>query len=562
MSLSQKNRWREWLILLAGLAFFILLSQSLRFRIDFTEEKRYSLSPATEEVLSQITEPLHVDILLVGDDLPGGMRRLQKSLEETIRTFDSYSPERITFSYLDPLQVPQEEQEELILDLSEYGINPTNLFVNQNSGQQSQLIFPGFLLSDSEYETGALILKGEQGMTQDQILNQSIENLEFEFSHAIQKLIDPAANSLAMIVGHGELAEDEGYGLVEALDGNNELFKVPLEQAQRAEDLMNFRVIFVQGPRESYSERELYLLDQYVMRGGNLVVSMDGVAVDISEAGGEGTLAMPVDLGLDNLLFRYGVRVNKDLIQDLNFGYYPVMAGNFGDQDQMVPLPWPFFVQAGRMQDHPVTKGLDVISFRFVSSIDTVKADGVQKTPLIFSSDFTRTLPAPVRVAFSDMDQPPEVSRFGEKNLPLAYLLEGEFTSLFKNRFVPEGFDTNEFKESGSGKVVVIGDGEVFQSRRSFVDGAPLTLGEDPFNQITLANRLFLRNLVQYLVDPEGIIVSRTRSFKIRPLNKVKVAEQKVFWQSINVLGPVLILVVLGLLITYARKSRYSKKSV
>lgn len=551
---------KPWLILIGGLVIFVLLALFARFRIDLSEEKRYSLHPATQQVLLGITEPLHVEILLVGENLPGGMRRLQKSIEETVRTFNAYSPEKITFSYFDPLSLPKEEQEEFIITLNDYGINPTNLFVSQNSGQQATMIFPGFLVMNEEFETGALVLKGERGMSPDQILNQSIENLEFEMSNAIRKLISPASTSIAMIIGHGEMSEDEGFGLVEALDGEFELFKVPLDQAKSVVDLKNFSLIFIQGPRDLYSEREVYLLDQYVMNGGNLVVLIDGVAVDIENAGGEGTLAMPVDSGLENLLFRYGIRVNKDLIQDMNFGYFPVMAGNFGNQEQMVPLPWPFYIQAGRMQSHPITKGLDVINYRFVSSLDTVKADGVKKTPLIFSSDYSRILSAPVRVAFSDMEKQPEAEEYGLKNLPMAYLLEGEFTSLFKNRFIPEGFAKAEFKESGNGKVMVFGDGDVFQSQTNLQDGSPLALGEDPFSQTIFANKLLLRNLVQYLSDPEGIIASRTRTFQIRPLNKVKVAQQKVFWQTVNVLAPVVVLMIFGAMVWGIRKNKFSKK--
>jgi gliding-associated putative ABC transporter substrate-binding component GldG len=391
-------------------------------------------------------------------------------------------------------------------------------------------------------------------------LNQSIENLEFELSNAIKKLISPGTNSIAMLIGHGEMSEDEGFGMVEALDGEFELFKVPLEQAKTVGDLQNFRLIFIQGPKELFTEREIYLLDQYVMGGGNLVVLLDGVAVDVSQAGGEGTFAMPVDSGLDDLLFKYGIRVNKDLIQDLNFGYFPVMAGNFGNQEQLVPLPWPFYVQASRMQAHPVTKGLDVISYRFVSSLDTVKASGVKKTPLIFSSDFSKRLSAPVRVAFQDSENQPVVEEFPLKNLPLAYLLEGEFTSLFKNRFIPDGFAKEKFKDSGNGKVVVFGDGEVFQGQTNLQDGSPLMLGEDPFSQVIFANKVLLRNLVQYLSDPDGIIASRTRIFQIRPLNKVKVSQERVFWQILNVLSPVVILIILGLLVLGVRKHRFSKK--
>lgn len=560
MKKSGIHTLKPWLILFGGLLVFAILAQVLRFRIDLTEEKRYSLHPATEKVLSQLTEPIHVDILLVDDNLPGGMRRLQKSIEETVRTFNSYSPEKITFSYFNPLEVEESEQEEFIRTLVGYGINPTNVYVNQNAGQQSTLVFPGILVSNEEFETGALILKGEKGMGPDQILNQSIENLEFELSNAINKLVNPEASAIAMIMGHGEMSEDEGYGLVEALDGEFELFKVPLEQAKTPSDLTNFKVIFIEGPRDIYTDREVYLLDQYVMNGGNLVVMVDGVAVDISEAGGEGTIAMSVDTGLENLLFKYGVRVNKDLIQDLNFGYFPVMAGNFGNQDQMVPLPWPFYIQAGIMQSHPITKGLDVVYYRFASSLDTVMAEGVKKTPLIFSSNNSRVLTAPVRVAFSDIEQEPPVEAFSSKRLPLAYLLEGEFTSLFKNRFLPEGFAKADFKESGNGKVVVFGDGDVFQSQRNIQDGSPLPLGEDPFSQVTFANKLLLRNLVKYLADPEGIISSRTRTFQIRPLNKVKIAQQKTFWQVVNVISPVVILLVVGVLVWWIRSRKFSKK--
>ncbi|WPR75469.1 gliding motility-associated ABC transporter substrate-binding protein GldG [Algoriphagus sp. NG3] len=560
MKSSATHIVKPWVFLFGGVLLFVLLGQFLRFRVDLTEEKRFSLHPATEEVLSQVSDPLHVDILLVGNNLPGGMRRLQKSIEETIRTFNAYSPEKITFSYFDPMSIEAGEQEEFILSLNQYGINPTNLSVNQLTGLQTQLIFPGILVSNEEYETGALILKGERGMSPDQILNQSIENLEFELSNAIRKLLSPESSAIAMLIGHGEMGADEGFGMVEALDGEFELFKVPLEQAKKPEDLAHFALVFIQGPKGSYTEREIYLLDQYVMNGGSLVVLLDGVAADIENAGGEGTLAMPFESGLDNLLFRFGIRVNKDLIQDLNFGYLPVMGGNFGDQQQMVPLPWPFYINAGRMQAHPITKGLDVVNFRFVSSLDTVMAAGVVKTPLIFSSDYSRILSAPVRVAFSDMEQEPDVKLYGMKNLPLAYLLEGEFTSLYKNRFLPDGFAKADFKESGKGKVVVIGDGEVFQAQSNLENGAPLPLGEDPFSQTTYANRLFLQNLAQYLAEPEGIIASRTRSLQIRPLNKVKVVQQKTYWQTVNVLAPVVILLVFGGIIGAIRKNSYSKK--
>ena len=546
--------------LLLSILVLVGLAQTIRFRIDLTEEKRYSLHPSTLKLLEGIDRPLHVDILLTGEQLPGGMRRLQKSIEETVRTFNAYSAENITVSYFDPLEVTDSLKEEFIYTLADYGIRPTNLFVNQATGQQEQLIFPGILVSDDTYETGALILKGERGMSAEQTLNASIENLEFELAQAIQKLLYPEKTALAMIIGHGELAEDDGFGMVEALTGRYELFKVPLEQAKKVEDLSSFASIFILGPDTTYSERELFLLDQYVMGGGNLIVAAEGVSMDLGQLAGEGALALPQENSLDRLLFRYGIRVNKDLIQDLNFGVIPVMGGNFGNQEQLVPLPWPYHFQAGRMYPHPITKGLDQVNFRYASSLDTVKADGVKKTPLLFTSERSRIMPLPQLLSLTTFQEPPLESEFGLQNLPLAYLLEGEFTSLFKNRFVPEEFAGNSIKTNGNGKVIVLGDASLFQSQLNPANQEPLPLGEDPLAQTTYANKQFLENLVQYLTDPEGIIATRTKVLQIRPLDKVKVAEEKSMWQLINLGVPVLLLGLMGGLIGLLRVKRFSRR--
>ena len=546
--------------LLLGILVLVGLALTVRFRIDLTEEKRYSLHPSTLQLLEGIDRPLHVDILLTGEQLPGGMRRLQKSIEETVRTFNAYSAENITVSYFDPLEVTDSLKEEFIYTLADYGIRPTNLFVNKATGQQEQLIFPGILVSDDTYETGALILKGERGMSAEQTLNASIENLEFEIAQAIQKLLYPQKTALAMIIGHGELAEDDGFGMVEALNGRYELFKVPMEQAKKVEDLSSFAAVFILGPDSTFSDRELFLLDQYVMGGGNLVIAAEGANLDLSQLAGEGALALPQENSLDRLLFRYGIRVNKDLIQDLNFGVIPVMGGNFGNQEQLVPLPWPYHFQAGRMYPHPITKGLDQVNFRYSSSLDTVKSDGVKKTPLVFSSDRSRILPLPHLISLTAFQEAPLESEFALQNLPLAYLLEGEFTSLFKNRFVPEEFAGESVKNSGKGKVLVLGDASVFQSQINLSDQEPLPLGEDPMAQNTYANKQFLENILQYLTDPEGIIATRTKVLQIRPLNKVKVAEEKQMWQLINLGIPVLFLGLMGGLIGLLRVKRFSRK--
>ncbi|WP_162417895.1 gliding motility-associated ABC transporter substrate-binding protein GldG [Cyclobacterium roseum] len=552
-----------------GILFLILLWLGLwglgswwQFRMDLTEEGRYSLSDATRDVLANMDGPLEVEILLDGD-LPAGMKRFQKGIEETLTTFQNYSNEEITIRYQDPLKMDSESREAFILDLAAYGINPTNLYSTQNGAQTSRMIFPGIVLRSQDYELGVLLLKGEMGMRPDEILNLSIENLEFEISQALQRLYTKNKKAVGIIIGQGEMAEDNGFGMVEALNEDYEVYKVPFDQAEEVADLLTFETLLVAGPQEAYEEREQYLLDQYLMHGGNLVFFVDQMAVNLEEAAGEGTVAMPFDTGLDGLLFRYGIRINRDLIQDLTFGYHPVVSGDFGNQSQLVPLPWPFYVQAGKMANHPITKGLDQVQFRFVSTMDTVKAEGVTKTPLIFSSNFSKKLSAPVRVAFEDMAGEPEVESFTSGNLPLVYLLEGNFTSYFKNRFVPDEFDASSFiPEGNAGRVLVAGDADLVKSWVDPSEKEPLPLGMSPFAENQTANREFLQNAVNFLVDPEGIMATKRKQFQIRPLNKVKVNRQKSVWQVINIAFPVLLVLLIGWVQYFFKKRKYERKHV
>lgn len=557
MNRNHRKSLTEILVLLFIIGVLFVLESFFPFRIDLTEGKRYSLHPATRQLLQELEEPIEVEILLTGN-LPGGMRRLQKSIEETLQTFNAYSRYKINYYFLDPLSLNGEEQQDYIVSLAEYGINPTNLFASQGGGQTSKMIFPGVVLRNEEFEIGTLILKGERGMSPDEILNLSIENLEFEISNALKRLITQQKPGVGMIIGHGEMDEDEGFGLVEALVEDYEVFKIPMDQAETVEDLLTFEALIIAGPKQAYSDRERYLLDQYLMNGGNLLFFVDQLAVDLEAAGGAGTVAMPFDTGLDELLFRYGIRINKDFIQDLSFGYHPVVAGEFGNQSQVVPLPWPFYVRAGRMANHPISKGLDQLQFKFVSTLDTIKADGVVKTPLVFSSNYTRKSDAPVRVAFEDMSQEPNIELFQLKNIPLVYLLEGNFTSYYKNRFLPEGFDKASFLESGDkGRIVVAGDGDLVKSHLDKVSGDPLPLGEDPFAESLMANRVFIQNAVNYLTEPDGLISSRTKQYKIRPLNGIKIQEEKTFWYLINILLPVVLIVLFGMLKGYGRRKKF-----
>src|SRR5690606_31548438 len=245
------------LLVIVSLSVLYGLESIFPFRIDLTEEKRYSLHPATAKLLSELEEPIEVEILLTGN-LPGGMRRLRKSIEETLRTFNAYSTVRIDYYYFDPLSLEGKERDEYIQALADFDINPTDLFASQNGAQISRRIFPGVVVRNEEYEVGALLLKGERGMSPAEILNLSVEDLEFELSQDIKGLGVQDEQAIGIIIEHGDLEEDDGVGLVEALVEDYEVYKVPMDQAKTVDDLLTFDALIIPGPKQPYTERERY----------------------------------------------------------------------------------------------------------------------------------------------------------------------------------------------------------------------------------------------------------------------------------------------------------------
>jgi len=259
------------------------------------------------------------------------------------------------------------------------------------------------------------------------------------------------------------------------------------------------------------------------------------------------------------MLFRYGVRINENLIQDLNSGQYPVIAGNIGDQPQISLLPWPFFPVANMFGEHSIVRNMDAIYAKFVSNIDTVKAEGIQKTPLIYSSQYSRVMSSPVLVSFNDVQQNLDPQLFVDGPQPIAYLLEGKFSSVYKNRIPPKGINTQYFKETGfSSKIIVCADGDILRNEINIQTEQPLDLGFDQFTKTTYANKDFIMNSLEYLIDDNGIINARNKEIQIRPLDKIKIAEERSWWQAFNLLLPVVLLIIFGYIKFYLRRKRFA----
>jgi len=358
------------------------------------------------------------------------------------------------------------------------------------------------------------------------------------------------------VKGHGELDSLEIASFHNALLEQHDVFNVNLSSTSAIED---YDALVIAKPRSGFSEVEKYKLDQYLMNGGKLLLLLDRLDAVMDSASRENYFAFPYDLRLDDQLFKYGVRINPDLIQDRNASKYPIVTSVVNNRPQIMQMDWLFFPVVNQYADHPITRNLDATLTKFVSSIDTVKAPGIRKTPLLFSSNYSRKVVAPVKVSVSDLRKNVRPDALSESRIPLAYLLEGEFTSLFKNRFAPEGIDSKSFKEkSKPAKIIVVADGDVVRNDVNPRNGQPQQLGFDPLTQYTFANEDLLRNMISYLTDENGLITARNKEVKIRPLDKDKIRNNRAYWQTVNLVLPLLVVAGLGLLITYSRKRKYS----
>ncbi|SNT25066.1 gliding-associated putative ABC transporter substrate-binding component GldG [Ekhidna lutea] len=534
------------------------LADRYRVQFDLTEEKRYTISDATKRLLQSLDEEVYFEVYLDGD-LPSNFERFQKSIGEMLDQFAVESNNRVQYKFTDPAQATNlQARNQFYQSLIDKGVQVTNLnYKNADGDKMEKLIFPGALVSKGIREVPANLLKGNSAAGPEGMLNQSIEGLEYELATAITQLIDGGTKKIAYITGHGSPDSLDIAGFRRTVLSKFDLFNVSL--AGRNE-LSGYDAVIIGKPTQPFTEKEKYLVDQYLMRGGNLIFFIDALSVNMDSASGEGTVAIPYETNLTDQLFRYGVRVNQNYVLDVNSGQFPVVAGNMGNQPQIQMIPWPFFPVLTNFSKHPSVRNLDAILGRFVSEIDTVKAEGISKTPLINTSQYTKLLGPPVRVAFNDLRDELRPEKFTDGPKTVGYLLEGSFTSLYANRLVPKGMNKGSFIERGEpGKVIVIGDGDIIRNDLDPETGEPLGLGVEPFTKTTYANEEFILNILDYMVDESGLIETRSREVKIRPLDRVKVTEQRTKWQLINLVVPVILILIIGVAKWYMRKQKYSK---
>jgi len=548
--------WNDILRLLIGFTTVIIvnqLSDFTFFRFDLTEEKRFTISEPTRETLRNLDDVIYLDIYLAGD-LPAGFKRMQKSVLETLEEFAVYSDNRIQYSLVDPYaETDQQTVAARFQALAEKGVTPTDVFINQEGNSQQRRILPGVLMTYAGIEKGVNLLKGNVTADPEVRLNQSIEGIEYELISAIREMSAMEKSAIGFVTGHGELSGNNNIALRSALNEKYLLNEVRLDQPVRG-----ISTLIIAKPNQPFTNIEKYHLDQFIVKGGNVVWMLQGVNVELDSIR-EGTVAFPSENGLDDLLFRYGVRINSDLIQDVISGSIPIVVGQAGEAPQVRPLPWPYYPILNNFADHPITRNMDAVQLRFASTIDTVRAEGIRKTPLLFTSGYSRTLNAPVLISLESLRKNADPDKFTQANIPVGYLLEGSFTSAYSNRLLPEGIDKESYIERGkSSKMVVFSDADLGRNELDPRTGNPLPLGRDPFAEHQFANLDLILNSISYLTDQNQLILARNRQIAIRPLDKVKVAEERLFWQVLNIAAPLILLLIAGLGLQWIRRKRFA----
>lgn len=574
----RKNRERSLIQLFVGIAaiFLInLIASQIYLRFDLTEEKRYTLSDATVQMLEELDDYAYFKVYLEGD-FPAGFKKLRNETRDMLEEFKAYSP-FIEYTFINPSGiVDNEKRERLIQELIEKGLQPTNLHVNKKEGSSRILIFPGLILEYKGYEVPVELLNAQMGVSPERVLNNSIETLEFNLASALLKMLDGRKPTVAFLDGHGELkgayladiakSLSEVYLLGSLRIGGqmSSLFAVDTAKKQILGQPIIDALIIAQ-PTKPFSEADKYVIDQYVMYGGKVFWLIDPVAANMdSLQRSSQTIALKNELNLEDQLFRYGVRLNSHLLLDLNARSIPIITGMIGNQPQQELLPWLYFPVLIPQSQHPIVRNLNTIMTEFPSTLDTVAVDNVKKTILLQSSLYSRLVSTPALIDLALLEEQPDAANYQAPPQPIVVLLEGKFKSLFANRIPPALNDVFSLppvkNESEKTSMLVSADGDIIKNQLHYNQHYPLPLGFDQFTRQTYGNKDFIINAMNYLTQENGLINIRSREITLRMLDKNKVEQNLLFIQVLNVFLPLVLILLLGILLGYIRKVKYTVK--
>lgn len=560
------------------LVFANVISSYLFRRFDLTSEKRYTLSESTKEVLKGLDDQVLFRVYLEGDDLPAEYRRFRNDIKNMLDQFRAYSS-NVEYEFINPNAFKTEEEKmQLYQTLVKKGLVPIPIATEEEGVQKQQVVYPAMEVTYKGRETALQLQSaGLSSRSTEEVINTSVENLEYNFVTALHRLTRPVQARVGFLTGHNELDKIDIYDIQMSLVDDYKVENVYLNQninaltgrIQNVSDSSvtvsnKYDVLVVPKPLETFSNKDLYVIDQFVMYGGKILWLVDALDADLdSLQGKEQTFATRLPTNLEEMFFNYGVRINPDLLMDYRCRGIPMM----GNDNRMQLVPWYYFPTLVPNSDHPIVRNLDVLKTDFISSIDLID-NNIKKTVLLTTSDHVHIKNAPVNVQLADARIPVNEQLFNRSNLPVAVLLEGSFQSLFRNRLATAFMELSEIGYKSEcekpTQMIVVSDGDIIRNGvQSSEQGLyPLPLGYDKYTDVMFANKTFILNAINFLAGDEAMIDARPRNIAIRRLDVAKVKSQRGYYQFANIVYPVVLVLLLAAVVLCARVLRYRRKQM
>tara|TARA_Y100000813_G_scaffold114987_1_gene82340 strand:- start:136 stop:1851 length:1716 start_codon:yes stop_codon:yes gene_type:complete len=569
------NRHQNIFIIFIIIISVNVISNFFSFDIDLTEDKKYTLSDNSKKILSQVDDILTIKVYLEGE-LPTGFQMLSSSINDFLINCKNENSQ-IQFEFINPNDNNESKKQEIFTQLQSQGLFPTDLTIKKTSETSRKIIFPGAIMYFKEKRESVNLLENNFSLSPQENINNSIENVEFHLISTINKILNNRKDNIAFLKGNGELLSTQTFDITNSVNNDNnnlnyyynveefDLKKFEFDSINNQPDislqlknLNRYKVIIIAKPTIPFNKLDKFLIDQYIMNGGKLLLLIDGVNASIDSINNQNGyfIAKKNDLNLDDQLFKYGVRINSDLVQDLRSTEIPIVTGYSNNRPIQELFKWPYYPLISSKSNHPITNNLDGIKSDFISSIDTLK-NNIKKTILLESSNNSRLVQSPSKVSLGIIENPPPVESYNKKNIPLAVLLTGKFTSVFKNRIVPKNNEINFKSSSDSTSIIIVSDGDLIANEVSS-SGNAFPLGYDKFINYTFdGNKKFIINAIQYLNDQNGLIKLRSKNIKLRLLNNDIISNYRIPITLINLILPILIFLFLIFIINQKNKLKY-----
>jgi len=561
--MKQKNKWVNSIIVIAALIISNIVGQYAFHRFDFTADKRFTLSDKTKSLLAQNKKPVIITVFLAGE-LPPAFKRLQAAVSDILADYQAYAKTDVKVVFVDPIAgLNQADQDTVINNLYERGIEATNLSVKTESGLTQKLVFPMAMMESEGKEFPIKLFQNldTRGNYEDNI-NRSIENLEYIFTSGLKKVLLGDNPRIGFSESNGELSDLQLADAIHSLSSSYLVGRIDLNSIDKA-GLDKLKMLIIAKPKKPFTETEKYKINYFVMNGGRVLWSIDQVNAELDSLRGKsGQMAVNSNLNLDDMLFMYGARINYNIIADpANSAEIPVSTGVVGGQNQMQLVPWIYYPVLLPDTAESVVKKLDGVKSEFPSTVDTIGVKGVKKSYILATSPYNKVYNVPKLFSLQMVSEQLDPRSFQSKPQPVGLMLEGNFPSVFTGRPLPATITQPYTLESASkpAKMIVIGDGDIFKNQVSEQNGTPFPLGFDRYSQRTFGNKALLLNIVDYFTDNDNLIALRNKELKIRLLDKAKIKLEKTKWQFINVVAPLLLLIFFAIFQHYHRKYKYAK---